>query len=287
MLPSIAWRISSSVGFRVPREQVGGGHDHARRAEAALETVVVPERLLQRMELRRPVAIPSIVVIVRAVRLDGEHRAALHGPPIDVDGARAALAGVAADVGAGQAQVLAEDLDQESSGLDVQLRPSRSRRARCARPPGPPSPVRYGTAVVGDGSTKPCERRVGHGSGRTRRRVAWRRVGSADGPTRDVAPASRCSARWVSLGAARGGSSARPQDVAARRAVQEVGRERLLVAVARMTAVPLRRRATRLAVIDRGRSPRTRIVASPAASRLRTQRGVAVGMADVRRDRQA
>ena len=56
-----------------------------------------------------------------AVGLDGEHRARLHGPAIDVDGARAALAGVAADVGAGQVEVLAEGLDEEASRLDVEL----------------------------------------------------------------------------------------------------------------------------------------------------------------------
>ena len=58
---------------------------------------------------------------VGAVRLDGEHRAALDGLAVDVDGARAALAGVAADVRAGQVEVLAEGLDEQSSGLDVEL----------------------------------------------------------------------------------------------------------------------------------------------------------------------
>ena len=58
---------------------------------------------------------------VGAVRLDGEHRARLDRPPIDVDGAGAALAGVAADVGAGQVEVLAQGLDEEASRLDVEL----------------------------------------------------------------------------------------------------------------------------------------------------------------------
>ena len=61
----------------------------------------------------------------RAVGLDGQHRARLHGAAIDVDGARAALAGVAADVGAGEVQVLAQGLDEEPSGLDIEL-PLRS-----------------------------------------------------------------------------------------------------------------------------------------------------------------
>jgi hypothetical protein len=38
-----------------------------------------------------------------------------------VDGARTALAGVAADVGAGEIQVLTQGLDEEASGLDIEL----------------------------------------------------------------------------------------------------------------------------------------------------------------------
>ena len=66
-------------------------------------------------------AIPSIVVTLGAIGLDGEHRARLHGLAVDVDGAGAALRGVAADVGPGQVQVLADQLDQEPSRLDVHL----------------------------------------------------------------------------------------------------------------------------------------------------------------------
>ena len=64
---------------------------------------------------------PSIVVTLGAVGLDGEHRAALHGLAVDVDGAGAALARVAADVGAGELEVLAEDLDEQPSRLDIPL----------------------------------------------------------------------------------------------------------------------------------------------------------------------
>ena len=45
-----------------------------------------------------------MVVIVGAVGLDGEHRAALHRLAVDVDGARAARRRVAADVRAGEAE---------------------------------------------------------------------------------------------------------------------------------------------------------------------------------------
>src|SRR6478752_1455675 len=104
----------------VPGEEVGRDHDHARRAEAALEAVLLPERLLQRME-----AVAGGEALDRrdaaAVRLDREHRAALHGVAVDVDGAGAALARVAADVGAGELEVLPNELDEEASGLDVRL----------------------------------------------------------------------------------------------------------------------------------------------------------------------
>ena len=57
----------------------------------------------------------------RAVGLDRQHRAALHGLAVDVDGAGAALARVAADVGPGQLEVLAEELDEHPSRLDIPL----------------------------------------------------------------------------------------------------------------------------------------------------------------------
>ena len=44
----------------------------------------------------------------RAVGLDGEHRARLHRPAVEQHRARAAAARVAADVGAGEAEVLAQ-----------------------------------------------------------------------------------------------------------------------------------------------------------------------------------
>ena len=43
-----------------------------------------------------------MVVTLRAVGLHREHRAGLHGDAIQQDGAGAALAGVAADLGAGE-----------------------------------------------------------------------------------------------------------------------------------------------------------------------------------------
>ena len=62
MLPSIAWRISASVGSALLREQVGGGHDHARGAEAALQAVLLPEARSGAGAGRPPSPSPSIVV---------------------------------------------------------------------------------------------------------------------------------------------------------------------------------------------------------------------------------
>ena len=55
----------------------------------------------------------------RTVGLDGQDRARLHGAAVQVHGARAALGGVASDMGTGDAEVLAQELDEQLSGLNV------------------------------------------------------------------------------------------------------------------------------------------------------------------------
>src|SRR4051812_48667133 len=103
----------------VAGEEVGGRHDHARRAEAALEAVLRPEALLERMERAVRALHPLDRADVGAVGLDRQHRAALHGLAVDRDRAGAALARITADVGAGELEVLAEELDEHPSRLDV------------------------------------------------------------------------------------------------------------------------------------------------------------------------
>ena len=68
-----------------------------------------------------PSARPSIVRTLEPSAWTASIVQRLHGHAVDVDGAGAALARVAADVGAGQVQVLAQGLDEQPSGLDVQL----------------------------------------------------------------------------------------------------------------------------------------------------------------------
>ena len=99
-------------------EQAGRRHDHPRRAVAALQPVVLHERLLHRVQL----AVGGEALDredVGAVGLDGEHRAALHRLAVDVDGARAARRRVAADVRAGQLELLAQELHEQRPRLDV------------------------------------------------------------------------------------------------------------------------------------------------------------------------
>ena len=50
--------------------------------------------------------------------LDREHGARFHRPPVDVDGASAAMGGVAADMRSRQAEVLAEVMDQQGARLN-------------------------------------------------------------------------------------------------------------------------------------------------------------------------
>ena len=79
------------------------------------------ERALQRRQL----AVVARQVLdradVRAVGLDGEHHAALDRLPVELHGAGAAVAGVAADVRAGQVEVVADEVHQQPPGRDLAL----------------------------------------------------------------------------------------------------------------------------------------------------------------------
>jgi hypothetical protein len=98
-------------GVRVALEKIGGRHDHSRRAVAALETVVLPERLLQRMEP----AVGGEALDRRdlgAVGLCRQHGAALHRLAVQVHRTGAAVGGVAAYVRAGQPETIAQQVNQ-------------------------------------------------------------------------------------------------------------------------------------------------------------------------------
>jgi hypothetical protein len=54
-----------------------------------------------------------------AVRLNGEQRARAQGYAVDVNRAGAALAGIAADMSAGEAEMLAQELDKRAAWLNL------------------------------------------------------------------------------------------------------------------------------------------------------------------------
>ena len=107
----MAATISPSVGAGHCVEQADGGHDHARRAVAALEGLLVEERLLDRVERA-----------LGGQPLDGLDRlpgdaadrgdAGAGGLAVDQHGAGPARAFAAADLAAGQAEVVAQHAEQ-------------------------------------------------------------------------------------------------------------------------------------------------------------------------------
>src|SRR6478752_3458763 len=104
------------VGVLV-EERLGGQH-HARRAEAALQTVLLPEALLQRMQLAgASQALDGADLL--SVGLHRQHGARLHRAPVDQYGTGAAVGGVAAHVGAGQAEPAADQVGQQQPRLHL------------------------------------------------------------------------------------------------------------------------------------------------------------------------
>src|SRR5712691_2437375 len=93
------------------KNQILSGHQHSRRAEAALQRVLLVKRFLQRLQLA---GIRKALdgVHPTAVRLHGEHQAAAHDVAVDPHGACAAHPVLATDVRAGEAQLIAQEVDE-------------------------------------------------------------------------------------------------------------------------------------------------------------------------------
>ena len=104
--------------LRVLLHQVNGAHHHARRAETTLKRMILTKRLLHRVQG----AIGRGQALNRGDRgAIAHHRqggAGLHRFAIDMDHAGPALAGVAADMRAGQPQLFAQQFDQQGAALD-------------------------------------------------------------------------------------------------------------------------------------------------------------------------
>ena len=113
--------MSASLGFGLMLQQRVRREQHAWRAVAALQAMLIPEALLQRVQLaafREPLDREDLV----AVGLCREHRARLHRPvAVHDDDAAAAARRVAADVGAGQPALFAQEVREQRARLDVPL----------------------------------------------------------------------------------------------------------------------------------------------------------------------
>ena len=108
---------------RVLLEQPVGARHHAGRAVAALQAVLLVERLLQRVQ-HAALLEAFDGEHLGAVALHRQHRAGLDRHAVDVDRAGAAVRGLAADVRAGVREPLAQRVDQQFARLD--RRPRRA-----------------------------------------------------------------------------------------------------------------------------------------------------------------
>jgi hypothetical protein len=105
------------VRVRVSLQQRGGRDEKARRADAALRRAMAQEGGLQRRE--GAVRKPSTVRIALALGLGAGTRQAQTGLAVDDHRAGAAIAGVAADLGAGRAELVAQQRRQPAAGRDL------------------------------------------------------------------------------------------------------------------------------------------------------------------------
>ena len=113
--------MSASLGVGVVLQQRVRRQQHAGRAVSALQAMLIPESLLERVQraaLREPFDRENLV----AVGLHREHRARLHRLlAVHDDDAAAAARRVAADVRAGQPALFAQEVGEQRARLDVSL----------------------------------------------------------------------------------------------------------------------------------------------------------------------
>src|SRR5258708_1722664 len=95
-----------------------GQHQKSRRAEPTLQAVMVPERLLQRVQLVAT-GEPLDSAHPRALGLHRKHQAGPYRLVVDQHGAGAADAVLAAEMRAGEAAILAQRVGQAAPRLDA------------------------------------------------------------------------------------------------------------------------------------------------------------------------
>jgi hypothetical protein len=101
-------------------EQCDRRHDHAGGAETALQTMMLPKGVLHWMQ---PVDRANSLdrSYLATSDLHGQNRAGLDGVAVQQHGAGATIGRVAAHMSAGEAESLADEVDQEQTRLDVGL----------------------------------------------------------------------------------------------------------------------------------------------------------------------
>ena len=98
----------------------GGGHDHAGGAEAALKALRIEKGLLHRMQAVRRAGEPFDRRDAAPLGAERRHEAAMHGLAVEMDGAGAAIAGIAAFLDAEPAE-LAQEGSQALAGTRRRL----------------------------------------------------------------------------------------------------------------------------------------------------------------------
>ena len=115
-------QIVAPIGFGglgIVLQQRRRRHHHAGRAEAALQTVVVLKRLLDGVERAVRGCLTFNGGNLRALRLDRQHCAGLYRLAVHMDDTGTALARVTAHMGAGEPEVLAQELHQQRAAFDL------------------------------------------------------------------------------------------------------------------------------------------------------------------------
>jgi DNA-binding HxlR family transcriptional regulator len=116
----VAGQVVANFAFgriRVLLKQLADAHDHSRRAEAALQCVMFLKGRLNRMQpIRWREALNRRDR--RPVGHNRKNRAGFDGQAIDINSAGAALRGVATDVGPGQTEIVAQEMNQEFAWLN-------------------------------------------------------------------------------------------------------------------------------------------------------------------------
>ena len=118
MLPAMACLMSSSLGPIGSLSSASRAHDLAAGAIAALVAVVLHKGRLHGVQIVRLSQAFDGRDLVALVHY-GERKTAVHAPPVDVHGACAALAMVAALLGAGQVQAFAQRVEQGGARIGI------------------------------------------------------------------------------------------------------------------------------------------------------------------------